>query len=636
MTVPESDSLQFEGAAHAGTLPTELLYFDGWDDYSNELDAITGCDSRGVPAFKSCGQPDGNEGELSATSNRGLRKDTLRKCFSLNSSQASDILTVIGGLSLSSKDVDDTAPHPPEDGDKGDKFSGMDIEERKNLFPCDNFRLQDHPDDYDLHWPLAQRNDLDILQRVSKCRTAQELSQAASMLRNTPHMTNLLWYWDMRKIDGHSRDHAGNTALHIAATCGAGYRCLRNLMSKSPLNALNNANQTFMHVLDPSTLVKEQSFASFLFDLLITDYNFKQGDDRGSTMLQNLLKANCWASHDARAQLFHGLAINVLDLASRDATGLSALSRLAALIKTDSNLLSCTTVDQEGLADLVYPRLISRMNHCAASGGPAGAYTIRAIMDQYDAQETPQSLDDVTSCHATYITEKDFASRVGLTPAFGMGSSQKEHDYGRNALHLLAYTMPEHNVSATRRFANDSDNRKKRRELYKRRAEQVTRLLRQGVSLHTYDKQGQTPLMAMITKLNIHDNDVARSKLIELLLRAGAQVNCRGRHDETPLHEAVGRGFFSTTGTLLKYGARPNACKADNRSVVSHAILTGQRLKPSLMSPQTKHHNRNLHLRILTCIEKVMAHGGVEFPTLAQQWSVNQTGGSGSRTSLGP
>ena len=621
MAMADNDSQQHESAGDGFTQITTMEYRDSPNKFKEQSSQATDGSEYSVN-LKSQGKPSKRSKQLSATSNLSLRRQSLRQHFSLNSSEASDILTLIGGLSLSSKDTEDTAAHPTQYGNTKNRFSIGDMAEDGPLFPCDVFAPYDHITDYKLyeHYePLNEGNYQDLLQRVTHYRTAQELSVAASRFLKSPYSNIFLENWHLLDIDGQSRDYAGNTPLHIAAACGAGYRCLRDLMRKSSLNALNNSNRTFMHVLNPSTLVIQQDFASFLFDLLITDYDFKQRDDRGSNMLQNLLKAKCLVSYNACMQLFDGLAIDVLDLTSRDATGLSALSRLAALIKSDPKLRSCTNVDEGGLADLECTQFLYQMNRLAGKKEPAGTYTIKAIIDQYDAQETSQSPNYVNFHHATYITEEAFASRVGSILASGTDSAQSEDDYGRNALHLLAYTLPDRGVSATRRFANDSNNRRKRHELYERRAKQITILILQGVSLHTYDKQGQTPLLAMITRLEIHDDDVARSKLVDLLLKSGANVNCRGRHDETPLHEAVERGFISTTGALLRYGAKPNAYKAGRLAVVNQAILTAQSLKASSKSPQARHRTKNLHLRILMCIEKVMTHGGVAFPTLEHQ-----------------
>lgn len=614
MAAIESNGHQLENARHRCIIPAMMNYFDRPDEYSKEqnlmADGGSECGSRSQPQWKYSRM----DRELSTSYRWSSRSNSFKKRFSFSSSQASDIMTVIGCLSLSSKDTESTTCHPPEHEGKQHRDSIETRAEDRAIFPCDVIGCAE----YSSHCPASQRN--------LAHHNARELSEAALKLQGASHLARPILDYRLLEMNGRSRDQYGNTALHIAAACGAGYACLRNLVSKSPLNALNNANQTFMHVLEPSTLVGDQDFVPFLSALMATTYDFSQRDDRGSGPLQSLLKAKCWASPAARTQLFDALAMNVLDLDSRDAFGIESRSILAALIKTDPELLSCANVDQETLAGLAHAEPLPNTDRFAAKKRYARTITINAILAQWNAQRLSRAADDATNDTATLLTENEFETHLEFTLACSMDLANCEDKYGRSAFHLLAYTMPEHYVSATRRFANDSHNRRMRRELYERRAEQATRVIEQGVSLNSYDKQGQTPLLAMITKLSIHDDDVARSKLVKLLLKAGANVNCRGRQDETPLHEAVERGFISTTGTLLKYGARPNACKAGGQSVVFFAIASAHRLKASLKREEPSHQTRNLHLRILTCIEKVMAHGGVEFPTLEEQWSVDQTG----------
>jgi len=80
-------------------------------------------------------------------------------------------------------------------------------------------------------------------------------------------------------------------------------------------------------------------------------------------------------------------------------------------------------------------------------------------------------------------------------------------------------------------------------------------LLQSGVADLEAECNSIRPLMA-VAKRPWDSNTACR--LAELLLRHGADVDARGRGQETALLEAVARGNVALVELFLRYGANPN------------------------------------------------------------------------------
>ena len=85
-------------------------------------------------------------------------------------------------------------------------------------------------------------------------------------------------------------DRFGNTSLHIAAICGASLPHLLCLMDHVDVkvNAVNNAGQTFMHVLDPRSKSPEDMI-TLRDELILDSFIFHHLDLEGQTFLDCLL-----------------------------------------------------------------------------------------------------------------------------------------------------------------------------------------------------------------------------------------------------------------------------------------------------------------------------------------------------------
>ena len=63
---------------------------------------------------------------------------------------------------------------------------------------------------------------------------------------------------------------------------------------------------------------------------------------------------------------------------------------------------------------------------------------------------------------------------------------------------------------------------------------------------------------------------------IQLLLEQGADINCKGEHGYTALHDAVEQGHKDAVAYLLKHGAKPEVLNDDGISPAGLAELLGE------------------------------------------------------------
>lgn len=129
-------------------------------------------------------------------------------------------------------------------------------------------------------------------------------------------------------------------------------------------------------------------------------------------------------------------------------------------------------------------------------------------------------------------------------------------------------------------------------------AKEVSRLLKQGVSVDLADHQGATPLAraARFGHLEVaellvtsgatvdHKDSAARTALhlaasngyepvLQLLIRSGANMEATDERGETPLMYAAGQGQYSTVHTLIRSGAKVNAQDNHGYTAIVHSFL---------------------------------------------------------------
>lgn len=127
-----------------------------------------------------------------------------------------------------------------------------------------------------------------------------------------------------------------------------------------------------------------------------------------------------------------------------------------------------------------------------------------------------------------------------------------------------------------------------------------------GVDLDHFDKQGKTPIHAFILKPRFsggyREDDELTAAFVAKLIHAGANINLRDHHGETPLHFAAKWGHDFCTRLLLHHGADPNAVNVRGRSVIQEATGWLDQNDPDLYG------------RIKLCIALVGARGGRDDP----------------------
>ncbi len=112
-----------------------------------------------------------------------------------------------------------------------------------------------------------------------------------------------------------------------------------------------------------------------------------------------------------------------------------------------------------------------------------------------------------------------------------------------------------------------------------RRCEMVDLLLSAGVSVHTADANGVTPLHLAV-QMNLRH-------AVSALLAHGAKLDAADRQGETPLFRAIDRGYGELTELLLNRGADPNASNRSGETPLHRAVQKRRlSLIPILLSYQ--------------------------------------------------
>jgi hypothetical protein len=113
----------------------------------------------------------------------------------------------------------------------------------------------------------------------------------------------------IRPKDIHEVDTFGNSIIHISATLLAPPSYLISLIEMGAnVNSLNNAGQTFLHLIKPETLEHCNDFCQLLEILMIRGFNFGQHDPLGQTPLHLLLRP--WIRSDILTQLSHNWTLS--------------------------------------------------------------------------------------------------------------------------------------------------------------------------------------------------------------------------------------------------------------------------------------------------------------------------------------
>ena len=378
------------------------------------------------------------------------------------------------------------------------------------------------------------------------------------------------------------RDAFENTVLHFVAARASIAHLLHAISSgrcDPLLNARNTAGQTFLHLLTPSS-IKDQAG------------------------LLQLLKMLHHKGFDIYTRDVYGRNFFHMILLTEDVSPNELLENYekARYMKRDAFNVTPSPQAQPAVG-------INRAYTQAMDLDPPQAPSRFTFFSDAD-------LDDAIAQEAYLIK---FARSAEHVPG-------QEDMEGRNGLHCLAaatlssssilkkYGMLNPQVQADRRGKKtqepkDLDSSADRLSL---RLSAVNRLLLAGVNPNHYDNAGNTPLMAFAAQLPEDDDYKLGPKILEELVKYGAELNARNRHGETALHIAVRCGRKLAARTLVQQGANVHVRDAAGRSLLEVADI------------KTRNAHCNVpkeYVHFEACRAWLSGKGyAVQEPTVLQEW----------------
>jgi hypothetical protein len=386
----------------------------------------------------------------------------------------------------------------------------------------------------------------------------------------------------VRKDDLEGLDAFGNSVLHIAASLGASPSYLLSLVNNgADVGHLNNANQTFLHLICPFEPLQLEDFRLLFKSLVRRHFNFEQQDDNGQTVIHVLTGPSMddlIITGVLQSLQFHGVEVPV----SRDNLGFTVADQLRVALESrnlhDGMKLGEVSngADQPPKSDIVtrLPDEIRKDDHI-----------LQAPTEEYEL-------------HAHLLREIVEAGELPLS----------EDLLGRNGLHCLAQVrfdlpVPGMELSLNSSTSSTSDS-------FLRRETYLDQLLVAGVDPNSHDKNGVTPLMSFIIHQRAED-DALMTRLLTRLFKAGAELNRRNRQGETALHIAVSLGNRAATKFLLSHGANVHARTGDGIGVIALGLKSSNKAS----------HDEKLYAQILLCVSLIGSAGAVSAPTILHEWA---------------
>ena len=293
-------------------------------------------------------------------------------------------------------------------------------------------------------------------------------------------------------------DRFGNTSVHMAAIFGASLPHLLCLMEHVDVNSLNNAGQTFMHVLDPRWMSPEDMIE--LRDQLVREgFKFHHRDVAGQTFLDTLKHreikqsdfARCWLRPIIRKdKTFHGLSVEI----------------------TNDQLL-------DGRLRKIFNEIGGHEEQWKMLGWESNSYQHLHCSSNINELLEP-------SYNPMLLKTKDCWDRLGP-----------------GLLHIAADDIagPATPTEAQQQRSNAT------------RLNLVKHLLTIGVDVNHHDDKGVTPLMAHVRCVTY------QHAIVDELLQHGAEHNARDKSGNTALHTAIKLGNIEATKTLIGRGANVHA-----------------------------------------------------------------------------
>jgi len=363
-------------------------------------------------------------------------------------------------------------------------------------------------------------------------------------------------------------------------------------------NALNNAGQTFLHVLPIVRMGEYSGIFSLLSILKLHDFNFHQQDHLGQSALHLLTRP--WIPESTLGQIITTLhSLQIGTSASRDYLGHTVIEQLNYFRAQASNFnhdheLAILGLTCETEGHIIDPTQLQRRRH--KTGYPTSPYQ---YLHNYEKNTSIETIEDLQRYehHADLLRT---ISKAGAWPWF-------EDSNGRNGLHCLAevsFRLPIPGI-----LSNQA--REKHTEADDPRERYLVNLLAVGVDTNSYDKGGNTPLMSFVRHAREDDNDNLTSRILCKLLDAGADVHRRNRQGETALHLAVKLGCRGATKLLLKHGANVHARTVDGMGVIALGYESCRKAK----------RDQALYAHVMLCMSLAIGASAVSAPTVLQEWA---------------
>jgi len=399
-----------------------------------------------------------------------------------------------------------------------------------------------------------------------RCHTEPCLHEQLAIVVNFC-LSNDFAYPRLSGIDLKALDPFKNGPLHIAAQTAAPFAVFAALIcAGADINAINANGETFLHIFDPTYVLREPSWFYNIFLLLEQRlFEFSARDHSGRSILLCLL----------RYRSFH-----------KDSTLLWAFT--TCLMRKKYLWLSSFCRDRTGLnVHILLQKMITQ-----AKGETQ--HTCYSNMDKGN-----QPLLDFTKpelAKPELFSTAAFATRRSLESPFEVFDRYIVWNENKpNTLHELAeYFSWSGSQEAVSAFQ-----------------ECVDQLLEAGFDINAYDDEGYTPLMVVIMQHRSNETGEGTTILVEHLISKGASIHRIDRQGMSVLHMAAKGGLTATTELLIEKGAKVNAVTDIGQSVLKIAYHELKRVSKDAL----------LYARIMLCITVLIDRGAVFNPTVEQIWT---------------
>ncbi|KAK2001348.1 hypothetical protein LX36DRAFT_736137 [Colletotrichum falcatum] len=428
------------------------------------------------------------------------------------------------------------------------------------------------------------------------CHVNDEITEDSWVTRTgpSPYAQQVLFSGEPPDGKFDNRDAFGNTILHLLAAGDAPHHHLFRAIDSSPNpSATNSAGQTFLHVLNDTWLSNKANplfrlleylkYADFLYARDVYGRNFCHAiHSKGSDILDQDTKNALFKRFDA------------MEYCRRDAFGNIPES---APIGLPVRRAYTAAAGQE-----MSPAWDSHALRQVSSPIEQQAALLRLVNE---AHVNPR-IQDTQGRNGLHCLADAILSQDALLAKF----PQHSNNTGAQAQQPTAPSRKrKHNKPVLGKTLSDSSS-----DRLEVRERIVIDLIDLGVDPNHYDKYGNTVLMAFVAQLPEDDDYKKPVKILETLIKAGANVNARNRNGETALHIAVRRGKKLAMRTLAQNGANPQARDGEGRSVLE---VADRMVTTSKQNIQYSHYE--------ACHAWLSGQAkAVQFPTIHQEWELRE------------